>query len=193
MSKKTKPKTKKSAFLIRKAPQTVFAKTKKRSFPKIETETLFFIGLAYIFSLGIADSLELELWPRWIFWNDVYAFVTTLSLILSGLIILFLFYELIKNILSKFFLHYKEKSSEPLFWNKRPEGSIISAVIYYFVLIIFIPTLIFVILGTLSLAVQLLLLTPFFDRKIESRDFMVIEQRYESKRKGKSCYKTVFK
>jgi hypothetical protein len=203
MSKKTKTKTKKGAFRLRKRPQVVLTKTKtkKISFPKIETKTLFFIGLAFIFSLFIAHSLELELWPRWIYWDDVASFVTTLILILSGFVILFLFYELIKknkeSILSKIFLHFKEKSSEPLFGNERPDGSIISAMIYYFVvvplLIIFIPLLILgLILGLISLVVSILLATPFFDRTIESRDFMVIEQRYESKTKGKNCYKTVF-
>jgi hypothetical protein len=49
----------------------------------------------------------------------------------------------------------------------------------------------------LSLAVSILLVTPFFDRTIESRDFMVTEQRYErppniSKVRGKNCYKIVF-
>ena len=206
MSKKTKPKTKKSAFLIRKAPQTVFAKikikarTKKSSFPK--NETLLFVVCIPFFGLAVADLLELELWPRWIYWDDVSSFVDTLSLSRSGLVVvLFLFYNLIKknkaSILSKIFLHFKEKSSEPLFGNERPDSSIISPMIYFFcyVLLLIIVSFFFIwvlIPWMISLVVSILLFTPFFDRTIESRDFMVIEHRVKS-RKGNDCYKTVFK
>lgn len=152
------------------------------------------------FGLVIADLLELELWSRWIYWDDVSSFVDTLSLSLWGLGVLFLFYNLIKNkesMLSKNFLAYKEKSSEPLFGNERPDSSIISPMIYFFC---YVPLLIIVsfffiwvlIPWMISLVVSILLFTPFFDRTIESRDFMVIDHRYERKTKGKNCYKTVF-
>lgn len=151
------------------------------------------------FGLVIADLLELELWSRWIYWVDVSSFRNSLSLSLSGLVVLFLFYNPInkESMLSKIFLDFKEKLSEPLLGNKWPVGSIISAMICCFVvapfLIVYIPILISrLIFWMLSLAVSILLVTPFFDRTIESRDFMVIEHRVESK-KGKDCYKTVFK
>jgi hypothetical protein len=47
------------------------------------------------FGLVIADLLELELWPRWICWVDVSSFRDSLSLSLSGLVVLFLFYNLL--------------------------------------------------------------------------------------------------
>jgi fatty acid desaturase len=78
MSKKTKTKIK--------------ARTKKSSFPK--NETLLFVVCIPFFGLAVADLLELELWPRWIYWDDVSSFGVSLILSLSGLVVLFLFLTL---------------------------------------------------------------------------------------------------
>jgi hypothetical protein len=146
--------------------------------------------LAWIVCIAIAGLLklefELELWPRWIYWDDVSSFVDTLSLSLSGLVFLFLFYDLIKknkaSFLSKLFLAYKDNSS-----------SILKAMICYFAAVpLLIISMWLCIWWMLSLVVSILLVTPFFNRTIESRDFMVIEHRVES-RKGNDCYWTVFK
>jgi type III secretory pathway component EscU len=94
-------------------------------------------------------------------------------------------------------LDFKEKLSEPLFGHKGPVASIISAMIYYFGVGPFLIMVSFFIIWILiycmiSFVVSILLFTPFFDRTIESRDFMVIEQHVSSSGKGRS-HRTVFK
>jgi len=163
-----------------------------------------FKKIIYFLFLGllIAYWLELELWSRWIYWDDVSSFVITLHLSLFGLVVvLFLFYDLLKKNTSSMleaFLYFKKQLSEPLFGHKGPVASIISAMFCCFFLVPFLILVNLFIIWALiyvmiSFVVSILLFTPFFDRTIESRDFMVIEQRYESKGKGKSCYNTVFK
>jgi hypothetical protein len=155
--------------------------------------------IIYFLFLGllIAYFLELELWSRWIYWDDVSSFVNTLHLSLFGLVVV---YDLLKKNTSYIlegFLYFKEQLSEPLFGHKGPVASIISAMIYYFGVGPFLIMVSFFIIWILiycmiSFVVSILLFTPFFDRTIESRDFMVIEQHVSSSGKGRS-HRTVFK